>query len=125
MRLVYTCSSCKKTNFFKPKLESRAHLQAKFGDMVRVNCEHCGKMEKKHLNRISAAVDNRLVVGGFIAGLSFIFLIGGYLESMMQGSLSFWKILGVVGSAAAGLPMFLWNNENKAVRNFNRLAIKK
>ncbi|WP_138656814.1 hypothetical protein [Maribacter algarum] len=97
----------------------------KIGDEVRVNCSNCGKQDKKHLNRISATPDNRLVVGGFVIGVLIILLAGNYLEIIMQVSLSFWKILGIAGSAIAGIPMFLWNRENKAVKNFNRYALKK
>lgn len=125
MRLVYTCSSCKKANYLKPKMDTRAQLQMKFGEMVRVSCSNCAKMEKKHLNKISATADNRLVVGGFISGILLIFIIGSYLEIMAQLNISFWKVLVIAGSTIAGIPMFLWDRENKAVRNFNKYAIKK
>ena len=125
MRLEYICSSCKKSNYYFPVVPSRADLHIKMGNEVNVICKNCGKHEKKHLNRIRAVVDNRLLIGGFVAGVFLILLLGGYMESKMQEDLSFWRVVGIAGSAATGIPMFLWNRENKAVRKFNRYAIKK
>ena len=118
MRLTYTCSSCKKTNYFKPIMNSRAQLQMKFGDTVRVSCNNCGKDEKKHLNKIRAVVDNRLVIGGLIVGVLIVLFLVNYV-------IISWKILAIGGSTIAGIPVFFWNLENKAVGNFNRYAIKR
>ena len=125
MRLVYICSVCKQQNFFKPKVDSRAKLQMMFGDEVKVNCNNCGKFDKKHLNRISAVVDQRLVIGGFLLGLGIVLFSGIYLMFMSQIGLALWKTIAVVGGTIAGIPVFLWNRENTAVGNFNRYAIKR
>ena len=125
MRLIYTCSSCKKQNYFKPKMDSRADLQRKFGDEVQVNCNNCGKLEKKHLNRISAQVDNRLVVMGFVLGLLLVMFLIFFTQSAATDYSSGWKFLAVSGTTIAALPMYLWNRENKIVRVFNSYAIKK
>ncbi len=106
-------------------MHSRAELQMKFGDTAKVNCENCGKVDKVHLNKINAVVDNRLVVGGFIGGLILVvlfFVVGGKLE---ERSLSTWKLIAASASALVGIPTYLWNLENKAVGQFNRYAIKK
>ncbi|WP_394747923.1 hypothetical protein [Spongiimicrobium salis] len=111
MRLLYTCSSCKEQNYYTPKMSSRAELQMKFGDEVQVNCKNCGKLEKKHLNKISAKVDQRIVFGGLVLGvLSTVFL---------------WNYLGLLASSVASLPMIFWAYENKAVRQFNSYVIRK
>lgn len=109
---MYTCSSCKKSNYFKPKMNSRAALQMKFGDEVRVNCPNCGKLDKKHLNKITATTDLRLIVlGGVLGVIGSIFLL---------------SFLGVIASfLSCSLPFLLWNMENKSVGEFNRYAIKR
>ncbi|MEE1961678.1 hypothetical protein V1387_03200 [Allomuricauda taeanensis] len=124
MRLVYTCSVCKAQNYFKPKSGSRADLQIKFGNEVKVNCVNCGKLEKKHINKISAVVDNRIVVGGFIIGLCVLILIGSY-TFIFDRPLAYWKFFALAGGTLSGIPVYLWNMENKAVGNFNRYAIRK
>ena len=124
MRLTYTCSACKKQNYFKPTMQSRADLQIRFGNEVKVNCCNCGKLDKKHINRISAVVDNRVVVVGFMVGLCLLIAVGGYVF-MSNKSLAFWKLLAVAGGTLSGIPVFLWNRENKAVGNFNRYAIRR
>ena len=90
----------------------------KFGDTVKVSCNSCGKGEKKHLNKIRAVVDNRLVVGGFIAGVLIVLFLVNYV-------IMSWKTLAIAGSTISGIPVFFWNLENKAVGNFNRYAIKR
>ncbi len=106
-------------------MDTRAQLQMKYGDTVQVNCQNCGKIEKKHLNKISAIVDNRLVVAGFILGLLIVAVLFGYMGIMMEHSLAFWKVLAISGTTISGIPIFFWNRENKAVSNFNRYAIRK
>jgi len=70
MRLTYTCSACKKENYLKEKAETRPDLQMKVrSDEVRVNCDSCGKMDKKHINRITAVADNRILVVGLLLGI--------------------------------------------------------
>jgi len=70
MRLTYTCTSCKKQNYLKNNAETRPDLQKILGsDEVRVNCDFCGKMDKKHINRIKAVSDNRVLIVGFFGGL--------------------------------------------------------
>lgn len=126
MRLTYTCSVCKKQNYLKDKAGTRPELQMKLrGDEARVNCDHCGKMDKKHLNRISAVVDNRIVMAGFVIGLSIIVAFIAGVVSLSNYEVSFWKFLAFAGSAIAGIPVFLWNRENTAVRNFNQYAVKR
>ena len=125
MRLTYTCSTCKKQNYLKLKASSRADLQMKFGDEMKVNCNSCGKFEKRHINRISAVVDNRQVVGGFVAGLIIVLLSGVYLFSSLNTGIAWWKVIAAAGSTIAGIPVFLWNRENKVVGDFNRYAIRR
>ena len=125
MRLTYSCSSCKQQNYYSPKMPSRAELQMKFGDEVKVNCSNCGKLEKKHLNRISAKVDNRIVATGFFGGLITILLLGAFLWENFEFTIGSWKLLAFVSSVIAGLPLFLWNSENRAVRRFNSYVIQR
>ena len=88
-----------------------------------MNCSNCGKLEKKHINRISAVVDNRIVVTGFIVGLCILIVAGSY-TLLSSYNLALWKFLALAGGTLSGIPVFLWNMENKAVGNFNRYAIR-
>jgi len=81
MRLRYSCSICKASNYFTPKAPTRADLQMKFGsDEVQVNCKHCGKLEKKHINKISGTADNRMILIGLgigvIVGITVLLFYG-------------------------------------------------
>lgn len=83
----------------------------KSGDEVRVNCKNCGKQDKKHLNRISAVTDNRIVFVGLILGIF--------------GTLALWNYVGAIATITFTLPIIFWKYELEKVRNFNSYAIKK
>jgi hypothetical protein len=106
-------------------MNSRAQLQMNFGDFVKVNCNNCGKQDKLHLNKISAVVDNRLILGGLICGIAIVVLIGIFFDVITIYAFSLWKVFAFSGFAISGLPFYFWNTENKAVGHFNRYAIKK
>lgn len=111
MRLQYTCSSCKKPNYYTPVVSTRADLQMKMGNEVKVNCSDCGKQDKKHLNRITAVVDNRILIGGVILGIISTILL--------------WSILGAIATATFTLPVLFWKSEQGKTRTFNRYTIKR
>jgi len=112
MRLRYSCSICKASNYFTPKAPTRADLQMKFGsDEVQVNCKHCGKLEKKHINKISGTADNRMILIGLGIGV----IVG----------ITVLLFYGFIGVVALAIPLLFWAAENKAVGEFNRYRIRK
>ncbi len=111
MRLQYTCSSCKTTNYYTPVVPTRADLQMKMGDEVRVNCSNCGKQDKKHLNRISAVTDTRIIIVGLILGIISTVVL--------------WNFVGAIGTITFSLPIIFWKYELEKTRNFNAYAIKR
>lgn len=112
MRLTYTCSACKKRNYLKEKENTRADLQYKIGDdEVKVNCDNCGKMDKKHLNRITAVADSNIVILGTVFGV----LITGIL----------WLYVGLIATIVCCVPIIVWRHENEKAHGFNSYAIKR
>lgn len=112
MKLTYTCSACKKQNYLKAKAETRPDLQMKMAnDEVRVNCDHCGKMDKKHINRITAVVDNRIMLAGIGVGvLSTIVL---------------WNFFGAIATVTFCIPIFFWKYYSEKAHRFNSYALKR
>ncbi|MEO9512966.1 MAG: hypothetical protein ABJN84_07510 [Flavobacteriaceae bacterium] len=112
MRLTYTCSGCKKQNYLKEKAETRPDLQMKIGkEEVCVNCDNCGKMDKKHLNQITAVVDNRMIFTGLIVGII--------------STLILWVYFGAIATVSFAIPLFFWIGENKALSGFNKYTIRR
>jgi len=112
MRLTYTCSICKTQNNLQEKEETRALLQMKLkSDEVRVNCNSCGKMDKKHLNRITAIADTRIVLLGVAIGLVCTVVL--------------WNFLGAIAVFTFTLPILFWRYESEQAHKFNSYIIKR
>ena len=109
MRSTCTCRICKYQNYLKDKEDTRANLQMKIGnDKIDVNC---GKLDEKHINRITMVVDSRIVVFGVILGMISTVLL--------------WKYLGAIATFTFSLPIVFWRYESKQAHKFNSYAIKR
>ncbi len=111
MRLEYTCVSCKKQNNYKPVTSTRGELQMKVGDEVDVNCGHCGKIDKKHINRIDAVADNKKILIAFLISA--------------VASLVLYSYFGLVGTITVGIPLLMWVQEGKSTNQFNSYKIRR
>ena len=112
MRLAYTCSSCKEQNHLKEKAATRPELQMKLGkDEVQVNCDSCGKLDKKHINQITAVIDNRMILLGL--GLGVIV------------TLALWNTFGAISTLSLGIPFLFWVSESKGLSSFNKYMIRR
>ncbi|MDH7447360.1 hypothetical protein [Aquimarina sp. 2201CG14-23] len=111
MKLEYTCSGCKKQNKYTPVVATRGDLQMKVGDEVNVNCGHCGKQDKKHINRIDGVVDNKIILIAIVASVIVTIVL--------------WNFYGAIGSITGVIPAFVWMYETKAANNFNSYKIRR
>lgn len=112
MRLTYTCKACKRQNFLTLKEETRPDLQRRVNaDEVRVNCKNCGKDDKRHINRITAIPDNRIILVGVIMGVILTFVLIQYL--------------GLIASITFSTPIFVWRYESEQAHKFNSYALRR
>lgn len=112
MRLTYTCSVCKKQNFLIVKEDTRTNLQMKLrSDEVKVNCNNCGKLDKKHLNRITAVPDNRIIIVGTVVG--------------MISTIVLWNFLGAIAVFTFSIPIMFCKYESEHAHRFNSYVIKR
>ncbi|MCL6266737.1 hypothetical protein [Flagellimonas myxillae] len=112
MRLTYTCAACKRQNFLREKADTRPELQQKVGrDEIQVNCDNCGKLDKKHINRITAVVDQRVTAVGLAIGgvVSFILIY----------------LFGLIATITLSFPIIVWRYESENAHKFNSYAIKR
>ena len=112
MRLTYTCKACKRQNFLTLKEETRPDLQRRVNaDEVRVNCDTCGKVDKRHINRITAIPDNRIILVGTITGIIVTALLIYYL--------------GLIAVITFSIPIFVWKYESEQAHKFNSYALRR
>ncbi|WCO03530.1 hypothetical protein [Psychroserpens ponticola] len=111
MNLVTYCKSCKKDIKIKSNASTRPDLQMEKGDEFNVNCQNCGKLEKKHVNDIKAEVNNTIILVGIGIGLvATIFL---------------WFFYGAIGTVSAIIPIVFWQQQMSSTKSFNSYMIRR
>ncbi|MGW9684674.1 hypothetical protein [Flagellimonas sp. 2504JD1-5] len=87
-------------------------MQMKVGkDEIHVNCNTCGKMDSKHINRITAVVDNRVMLAGIITGIIATIVL--------------WNYFGAIAVFTFCIPIIFWRYESKKAHRFNTYALKR
>ncbi|CAM1365318.1 hypothetical protein [Tenacibaculum xiamenense] len=111
MNLYAHCKSCKKDIKIKSSASTRPDLQMEKGDEFNVNCQNCGKMEKKHVNDIKAEPNNTIILIGVGIGiLVTIFL---------------WIYFGAIGTISVIIPILFWQQQMSATKSFNSYMIRR
>lgn len=111
MNLYTHCNSCKKDIKIKSSASTRPDLQMEKGDELKVNCQNCGNLKKKHVNDIKAEPDTKIIgIGAAIGILVTIFL---------------WMYLGVIGTVGMIIPALFWQQQRSAVKGFNSYFIRR
>ncbi len=109
MKLYTHCSGCGDEITIKSSATDRRKLKLEHGDQIQVNCHHCGKKEKQHLNKIYAEINSLHL---FIACAASVIL-----------SIVIWLAFGVIGTLLILIPLSLWLYQLNATRNFNKYFI--
>ena len=111
MNLYTHCKSCKKEVKIKSNASTRPELQMEKGDEFNINCQSCGKREKKHVNDIKAEQNNSvLLIGVGIGILATIF---------------FWIYFGAIGTVSMIIPMLFWQQQMSSTKSFNSYLIRR
>jgi hypothetical protein len=110
MRLNYYCStkSCKKINHIIVKSTNRYDLKHEIGEEINERCKHCGSYTKRHINRLHAVANFKIIIGGIL------------LAAVV--TLIFWD-LGYISTLSATIPIGIWAYENKKISVFNKHLI--
>ncbi|MFD0992013.1 hypothetical protein [Tenacibaculum geojense] len=111
MKLTTHCSSCKKDIRIKSNASTRPDLQMEKGDEFNVNCQHCGKMEKKHVNDIKAEQNNIIILIGILTGII--------------SAIVFWNMFGAIGTVSGLIPVLFWYQQMDATKGFNSYMIRR
>lgn len=108
MRLSYYCNSCKTKNYVKTKAKNRFELQTELGDEVNNRCNHCGTIEKKHINRLFAEPSKLL---GILC-LGLMVLLTGTIF-----------MFGFIAALSFTLPIWIYFDAHKKASDFNKVMI--
>ncbi|GAA0732781.1 hypothetical protein GCM10009430_46270 [Aquimarina litoralis] len=111
MKLTTRCSSCKKDVRIKSSASTRPELQMEKGNEFTVNCQNCGKLEKKHVNDIRAEINNQII---------FIGIGIGILSAVIL-----WSMFGAVGTISVTIPIIFWYQQMDAIKGFNSYKIRR
>ncbi len=80
-------------------------------DEVHVNCDYCGKLDKKHINRITAVVDNRIMLVGVGVGVISTIVL--------------WNFFGAIATITFCVPIIFWRYDGEKAHRFNSYALKR
>ncbi len=111
MKLITRCSSCKKDMIIKSNASTRPDLQMEKGDEFNVNCQNCGKFEKKHINDIKAEPNKLLILIG--VGIGII------------ATIVLWNMFGIIGTVGAIIPILFWYQQMDVTKGFNSYMIRR
>ncbi|MEM6398186.1 MAG: hypothetical protein AAF741_17675 [Bacteroidota bacterium] len=106
------CPACEKEVIVPSSAKTRVDLEREKGQNLSLNCQSCGKMFSRHVNRVYAKVNQKKVLLGSLIslGLSLLFMI-------FIG----WIIL--IGGFSVGA--ILAAQEQSAVKTFNGFLIRR
>lgn len=111
MKLYTNCKSCKKEIKINSSASTRPDLQMEKGDQFNVNCQNCGKTEKKHVNDIIAASNKLMMFIGFV--------LGGLATLLL------WIIYGAIGTVSIIIPLIFWQQQMSSIKGFNSYLIRR
>lgn len=111
MNLHTYCKSCKKDIKIKSNASTRPDLQMEKGDEFNVNCQNCGKTEKKHVNNIKAEPNNLVILIGVGIGIIATFFL--------------WIYFGAIGSISLIIPFLFWQQQASEIKSFNSYMIRR
>mgnify|MGYP000356734355 FL=1 len=111
MNLYTVCRSCKESNKLKFEALTRPDLQMEIGDEFSFNCQKCGKVDKVHINDISAEPNKKIILIGLILGIVSAIVLAIFY--------------GVIGTASAIIPLLFWQMEMKSTKSFNSYMIRR
>lgn len=81
------------------------------GDEIKVQCKKCGRADKKHINKVDAIIDLRLILVGIILGLITTIIL--------------WNLYGAIGAVSLAIPFLMWIQESNSKSSFNKYTIRR
>jgi hypothetical protein len=81
------------------------------GEEFKVNCQNCGKIEKKHINDIKAEPDNTIILIGVGIGILATIIL--------------WNYFGAIGTVSIAIPMLFWQQQMSVTKTFNSYMIRR
>lgn len=111
MDLITHCKSCKSDIKIKSSASTRPELQMEKGDEFNVNCQNCGKVEKKHINDVKAESSKTIMLIGVGIGILATIIL--------------WFYFGALATASFAIPVIFWQQQMVATKAFNSYTIRR
>ena len=111
MNLYTVCRSCKQSNKIKSDAITRPELQMEKENEFSFNCQKCGKVDKVHINDVSAEPNKKIILLGLILGIVSAIILAIFY--------------GAIGTVSAIIPLLFWQMEMKSTKSFNSFMIRR
>ncbi len=109
MKLFSICTSCKNSLNIKSNAVSRHDLIRDKGEFFVIQCNHCLKNQKIHVNQVRARENKIIIIGGILIGLLITIVL--------------WNFLGAIGTISIAVPILVWRQQQESVHTFNKYII--
>lgn len=112
MKLYIRCTSCKKELTLKSSANTRPDLQMEKGAAeFQVNCMHCGKLFKAHVNDLRAESNVSVTLYSLLATVIIMVVL--------------WFFLGIISTIFFIIPLLVWYAQKQAAKAFNSYLIRR
>ncbi|WP_053978061.1 hypothetical protein [Mangrovimonas xylaniphaga] len=111
IKLYTHCKSCRNEITIKSNAATRPDLQMEKGDEFVINCMHCGKMDKKHVNDVKAEPNKVILISGIILALLV--------------AICLFIFYGLIGTLTFTLPILFWKKQESSASAFNRFLVRR
>lgn len=111
MKLYTHCSGCGEEITIKSPSTDRGKVQMSHDTIIKVSCQHCGRLEKIQLHKVHAEVN------------SFHLFIAFAASALL--SVVIWLAFEIISPIFIIIPVVFWLQQLNAARNFNKHRIRR
>lgn len=111
MPLKAYCPGCKEATSVRSNASTRVELEQEKGEILSLNCQHCGKNFPLHVNDVFAKPNSIILIGGFVLGVLLTAIL--------------WSYYGLVAGASLVIPILVYQQQNQVTSAFNKHRIRR
>jgi len=111
MKLSTICPNCNEQTSLKSNALDRRDLIRDLGETFNLQCNSCKKNFTVHVNDVRAQTSPVIMISALVLGILFTLIL--------------LMVLGAIATVTLSIPLMIWAQQNKAVRDFNGFMIKR
>jgi hypothetical protein len=111
MKIYTICTKCNESVYLKSSAPTRPDLQMDKGTEFDLECNHCGRTEKKHVNDFRAESNKVVIVIGILLGAIITIIL--------------FSFYGAIATITFTIPIIFWQQQMKATKAFNSYLVRR